>query len=139
MESIPLWAQLLALLVLLLISAFFSIAETSMMALNRYRLGHLVSKGRRGAKLAAEMLGRTEKLLGTILLGNNVANTALTAVVTTLAIRQFGDNDTTLVAADVLDLTAAAHTVKLRARWNGAGIVSAQRQGSGFAYLLVAA
>ncbi|MFO1198727.1 MAG: HlyC/CorC family transporter [Burkholderiaceae bacterium] len=102
MESIPLWAQLLALLVLLLISAFFSIAETSMMALNRYRLGHLVSKGRRGAKLAAEMLGRTEKLLGTILLGNNVANTALTAVVTTLAIRQFGDNDTTLVAATTL-------------------------------------
>lgn len=57
---------------------------------------------------------------------------SLGAIVTT------GDY-TTLVAADVLDLTAAAHTVKLRARWNGAGIVSAQRQGSGFAYLLVAA
>lgn len=99
MDEIPLWAQLLALLALLLVSAFFSIAETSMMALNRYRLGHLVGKGRRGAKLAAQLLGQTEKLLGTILLGNNVVNTALTAIVTALAIRQFGDNDTTLLVA----------------------------------------
>ena len=44
-----------------------------------------------------------------------------------------------LVAADVLDLTAAAHTVKLRARWNGPGITAAKRQGSGFVYLLLAA
>ncbi len=99
MDEIPLWAQLLALLALLLVSAFFSIAETSMMALNRYRLGHLVKQGRRGARLAASLLKQTESLLGTILLGNNVANTALTAVVTALAIRQFGDNDTTLVVA----------------------------------------
>lgn len=99
MDDIPIWAQLLALLALLLLSAFFSIAETSMMALNRYRLGHLVKKGRRGAQLAARLLGQTEKLLGTILLGNNVVNTALTAIVTALAIRQFGDNDTTLLLA----------------------------------------
>lgn len=99
LEEIPLWAQLLALLALLLVSAFFSIAETSMMALNRYRLGHLVKKGRSGAKLAAHLLGQTEKLLGTILLGNNVVNTAMTAIVTALAIRQFGDNDTTLLVA----------------------------------------
>lgn len=99
MENIPFWAQLIALLVLLLASAFFSIAETSMMALNRYRLGHLVKQGRRGAALAASLLGRTEKLLGTILLGNNIANTALTAIVTALAIRQFGDDDRTLLVA----------------------------------------
>jgi Mg2+/Co2+ transporter CorB len=94
LEHIPLWAQLLALFLLLLVSAFFSIAETSMMALNRYRLGHLVKKGRRGAALR-----QTEKLLGTILLGNNIANTALTAIVTALAIRQYGDDDRTLLAA----------------------------------------
>ncbi|HWS75161.1 MAG TPA: CNNM domain-containing protein [Quisquiliibacterium sp.] len=99
MEDIPFWAQLLALLVLLCLSAFFSIAETSMMALNRYRLGHLVKKGRRGAALAADLLKQTEKLLGTILLGNNIANTALTAIVTALAIRQFGDDDRTLLLA----------------------------------------
>lgn len=99
MDAIPFWAQLLALVILLLISAFFSIAETSMMALNRYRLGHLVKKGRRGAKLASQLLGQTDKLLGTILLGNNVVNTALTTIVTALAIRQFGDSDATLAAA----------------------------------------
>ncbi|MFP5462196.1 MAG: HlyC/CorC family transporter [Gammaproteobacteria bacterium] len=99
MENIPLWAQLLALFLLLLVSAFFSIAETSMMALNRYRLGHLVKKGRRGAALASSLLKQTEKLLGTILLGNNIANTALTAIVTALAIRQYGDDDRTLLAA----------------------------------------
>jgi Mg2+/Co2+ transporter CorB len=102
LDDIPLWAQLLALLALLLASAFFSIAETSMMALNRYRLGHLVRKGKAGAKLAAELLGQTEKLLGTILLGNNVVNTAMTAIVTALAIRQFGNNDTTIVVATTL-------------------------------------
>ncbi len=99
MDEIPIWAQILALLVLLALSAFFSIAETSMMALNRYRLGHLVREGRRGAKLAANLLSRTESLLGTILLGNNVVNTALTAIVTSVAISQFGNNDRTLLLA----------------------------------------
>lgn len=99
MDAIPLWAQLLALFVLLLLSAFFSIAETSMMAMNRYRLGHLVREGRRGARLAADLLKQTERLLGTILLGNNLVNTALTALVTAVAIGQFGNNDRTLLIA----------------------------------------
>lgn len=102
MDAIPLWAQLLALLVLLLLSAFFSIAETSMMAMNRYRLGHLVKKGRRGARLASELLSQTERLLGTILLGNNIVNTALTAIVTSVAISQFGNNDRTILIATTL-------------------------------------
>ena len=99
MEEIPLWLHLVVLVTLLLASAFFSIAETSMMAINRYRLGHLVRQGRRGARLAADMLRDTEKLLGTILLGNNLVNTALTAIVTALAIRQFGNNDKTILIA----------------------------------------
>ncbi len=99
MEHLPIWAQLLALLVLMLLSAFFSISETSMMALNRYRLGHLVRKGRRSARLAAELLGRTDRLLSSILIGNNVANIALTAIATALAIRYLGNNDTALLIA----------------------------------------
>ena len=99
MEDVPLWVQVLTLIALLLASAFFSIAETSMIALNRFRLRHLVKEGRRGARRAAELLQQTEKLLGTILLGNNVVNTALTAIVTALAIRQFGNNDTTILVA----------------------------------------
>jgi len=99
LEDIPLWVQAVALGVLLAISAFFSIAETSMMALNRSRLRHLVDKGRRSARIAAELLSRTDKLLGTILLGNNLVNTAVTAIVTALAIRYFGNDDLVLAAA----------------------------------------
>ncbi|GMV02330.1 MAG: DUF21 domain-containing protein [Burkholderiaceae bacterium] len=99
MDTIPFWLQLLALLLLLLLSAFFSISETAMMALNRFRLGHLVREGRRGAALASKLLGQTERLLGTILLGNNLANTALTAIVTAMAIRYFGDADRVILTA----------------------------------------
>ncbi len=99
MESIPLWAHLVALVVLLLLSAFFSIAETSMMALNRYRLSHLAKLGQRSARLTASLLKQTERLLSTILLGNNVLNTAMTAIVTSVAIRYFGNNDTVLLVA----------------------------------------
>ena len=99
MDTIPFWLQLLALLLLLLLSAFFSISETAMMALNRFRLGHLVREGRRGAALASRLLGQTERLLGTILLGNNLANTALTAIVTAMAIRYFGDADRVILTA----------------------------------------
>ncbi|NDB18881.1 MAG: DUF21 domain-containing protein, partial [Actinobacteria bacterium] len=81
----PFWLHLLAMVLLLLLSAFFSISETSMMALNRFRLGHLVRQGRAGAAVAAELLGKTDRLLGTILLGNNLVNTLLTALVTALA------------------------------------------------------
>ncbi len=69
------------------------------MALNRYRLKHLAAKGSRSARLANELLGKTEKLLGTILLGNNLINTAVTTLVTALAIRYFGNNDTVLLVA----------------------------------------
>jgi len=102
LETIPFWLQLLSLLLLLLLSAFFSISETAMMALNRFRLGHLVREGRRGAQLASRLLGQTERLLGTILLGNNIANTALTAIVTAMAIRYFGDDDRVIVVATTL-------------------------------------
>lgn len=102
MNELPFWVPMLALLILLLLSAFFSIAETSMMALNRFRLGHLVQQGKRGAALAADLLQHTEKLLSTILLGNNLINTMATALVTTLAIRQFGNEDSVIVIATTI-------------------------------------
>ena len=70
-----------------------------MMALNRYRLAAWVKQGRRGAKVTVELLGKTDKLLGTILLGNNLVNTAVTTLVTALAIKAFGSNDTVLLIA----------------------------------------
>jgi len=99
LEHIPFWLQAASIVLLLLMSAFFSISETSMMALNRFRLGHLVRQGKTGARVAADLLGKTDRLLGTILLGNNLVNTLLTALVTALAIRSFGDDDATILVA----------------------------------------
>ena len=92
MDDISLSAQLLALVVLLIISGFFSIAETSMMALNRYRLKHLVKQGHRGARLAHALLARTDQLLGVILLGNNLVNAAAATLVGLITINLFGED-----------------------------------------------
>ncbi len=92
MDDIPLSVQFGALLILLVLSAFFSIAETSMMALNRYRLKHLVKLGHRGARLAHALLMRTDRLLGVILLGNNLVNAAAATLVGLMTIRFFGED-----------------------------------------------
>jgi Mg2+/Co2+ transporter CorB len=99
LSDLPLWAQALALLALLLASAFFSMSETSLMAVNRYRMRHLAEKGRRGARQVISLLGQTNQLLATILLGNNLVNAALTALITAFAIRAFGNNDQVLAIA----------------------------------------
>jgi len=88
--------------VLILLSAFFSIAETAMMALNRYRLKTLVKQGKRGAIIAGEMLERTERLLGMILIGNNLVNAAASSLVTAIAISRFGNDDAVLFMATTL-------------------------------------
>jgi Mg2+/Co2+ transporter CorB len=98
-ESFPLWAQGLALFILLLLSAFFSIAETSMMALSRLRLRHLVREGSRAARLTQFLLDRTDRLLGVILLGNNLVNNILATLVTALAIYYFGRSEWVLAIA----------------------------------------
>ena len=99
MESFPFWAQGLALFVLLLLSAFFSIAETSMMALSRMRLRHLVREGSRAARVTQFLLDRTDRLLGVILLGNNLVNNILATLVTALAIYYFGRSEWVLAIA----------------------------------------
>ncbi|MEW5943194.1 MAG: HlyC/CorC family transporter [Pseudomonadota bacterium] len=93
MEDIPIGLLLAALLILLVASGFFSAAETSMMTLNRYRLKHLVKSGNRGARLTAQLLEKTDKLLGVVLLGNNLLNAASAALVTIITIRLFGGSE----------------------------------------------
>ena len=100
-DSIPLSWLFGALAVLLLASGFFSIAETSMMALNRYRLRHLVKQGHTGARLTQALLDRTDRLLGVILLGNNLINAASAVLVTEISIRLFGEGELTLLVATV--------------------------------------
>ena len=92
MDDTPLSWKLILLALMLVVSAFFSIAETSMMAINRYRLKALVRMGHHGAKLASDLLGRTDKLLGVILLGNNLVNAAAATLVGVITIEFFGDD-----------------------------------------------
>ena len=80
-----------ALAILILISAFFSSSETSMMSLNRYRLKHLNGTGHRGARRAIQLLHRPDRLIGLILIGNNLVNILASAIATVIAIRLFGD------------------------------------------------
>ena len=89
--------QIIVLAVLLVLSAFFSIAETSMMALNRYRLKAMVRLGNRAAKRTSLLLERTDRLLGVILLGNNLINAGAAALTTTVAIKLFGQGEYVLM------------------------------------------
>ncbi len=98
-DGIPLSWYFAALAVLLLVAGFFSVAETSMMAMNRYRLRHLVREGRRSARLAQALLDRTDRLLGVILLGNNLVNAASAVLVAQIAVRLFGEGEWTLAIA----------------------------------------
>jgi Mg2+/Co2+ transporter CorB len=99
LDDIRLAAQFVALAFLLVLSGLFSIAETSMMAVNRYRLKTLVRLGNRGAELATELLAQTDKLLGVILLGNNLVNAAAASLVTLIGIELFGDDKVVLMGA----------------------------------------
>lgn len=90
MESIPLSALFAILGVLLVLSGFFSMSETAMMAANRYRLRHSAQEGNRGAKMALALLGKTDKLLGVILLGNTLINAAAATLTGYIALEVFG-------------------------------------------------
>ncbi len=118
--------QLGALAMLLLISAFFSVSETSLMSVNRYRLRHLAKDGHRGARLAVSLLNKTDKLLGMILLCNNLANAASATLVTVISINLFGEGEIVLMSATLAvtfailvfseispKVFAAAHSEKL--------------------------
>ncbi len=76
---------------LIVISAYFSSSETSMMALNRYRLKHLSKQGNKGAKRVEKLLERPDRLIGLILIGNNLVNILASAVATLLGMRLYGD------------------------------------------------
>ena len=102
MDDFPLAWQFGLLALLLVIAGFFSIAETSMMAINRYRLRALVRTGNRGAKIASELLAKTDKLLGVILLGNNLVNAAAATLVGVIAIQLFGEDKLVLMTGTLV-------------------------------------
>ncbi|MDH2197976.1 HlyC/CorC family transporter [Ectopseudomonas oleovorans] len=76
---------------LILCSAFFSSSETGLLSLNRYRLKHLAKEGHKGAKRVTRLLDRPDRLLGTILVGNNVVNILAASIATVLAVDMWGE------------------------------------------------
>ncbi|KQB04067.1 HlyC/CorC family transporter [Vibrio metoecus] len=76
---------------LIVISAYFSGSETGMMALNRYRLKHLANSGHKGAKRVEKLLDRPDRLIGLILIGNNLVNILASAIATIIGMRLYGD------------------------------------------------
>lgn len=84
--------MLIAVLIFLIfLAAFFSAAETGMMAVNRYRLRHLSRKSHEKAERALQLLERPDRLLGLTLLGNTFAEIVASAVATLVFVRLFGD------------------------------------------------
>lgn len=82
---------LVSLIVLIFVSAFFSGSETGMMAVNRYRLRHLMRKSHVKATRVLKLLERPDRLLGVILIGNTFSNILASALATVLAVRWFGE------------------------------------------------
>ncbi len=91
MPDLPGYLLVALILVLTVLSAFFSGSETAMIGLNRYRLRHLVKEKHQGARKANRLLRRPDRLLGVILLGNNLVNFMAASIATVIGIRLFGD------------------------------------------------
>jgi len=98
-EAIPTNALIAALVVTLLLAAFFSIAETAMMAVNRYRLKHRAQRGNKGAKLAMTLLAQTDRLLGVILFGNNLLNAGAATLAGVMTARLIGTGELALAVS----------------------------------------
>ena len=79
--------------ILILISAYFSSSETGMMSLNRYRLKHLVKNNHTGAKRVEKLLSRPDRLIGLILIGNNLVNILASSIATIIGMRLFAENE----------------------------------------------
>lgn len=103
MNELPLSFDTLVgtLILLLVLSAIFSATETGMMSLNRYRLRHLANSGNRSAKRAKALLERPDRLIGVILIGNNLVNIGATFIFSLLITHEFGESPFVLVAAPV--------------------------------------
>lgn len=102
MDDIPINTLFGVLFFLILVSAFFSAAEISLVTLNRYRLRHQAESGNRGARLAAKLLERPDRLIGVILLGSNSINALFSALTTVTVIRLWGEKDSAIGIATVI-------------------------------------
>ncbi|WP_340677897.1 HlyC/CorC family transporter [Paraglaciecola sp.] len=91
MDNISTSSLFILLGVLIFLSAFFSSSETGMMSINRYRLKHLENEGHKGAIRVQKLLQRPDRLIGLILIGNNLVNIAASMVAGVIGVRLLGD------------------------------------------------
>lgn len=91
MDAIATSTLFIILGVLIFISAYFSGSETGMMSVNPYRLKHLANEKNKGALRVSQLLKRPDRLIGLILIGNNLVNIAASAIATVIGLRLFGD------------------------------------------------
>ncbi len=103
MNDVPLGLLFSILAGLIILSAFFSSSETGMMSLNRYRLKHLVKNKHKGAERATRLLEKPDRLIGVILIGNNLVNILATSLTTLIAIRIAGETGV-IIASMILTL-----------------------------------
>ncbi len=89
---------LVFLFICLILSAFFSGSETAFVSLERFRVQHLVETKVKGAERVAKMMERPERFLSTVLLGNNLVNTAAAVLATALAMSVWGEKQGLLIA-----------------------------------------
>lgn len=118
MEHISTTTLIITLIVMILVSAYFSGSETGMMTLNRYKLRHQVKNGNRAARRVEKLLRRPDRLISLVLIGNNLVNILASAISTIVGMRLYGDAGVAiatgiltfiiLIFAEVLPKTIAA-------------------------------
>lgn len=99
MDTIPLSLLFGLLAFLIILSGCFSGSETALMSLNRYRLKNKADKGHRGARNALRLLRKPDRLIGLILLGNNIVNVAASMLTTIIVLRLYPDQSGMLAIA----------------------------------------
>ncbi|WP_069383179.1 HlyC/CorC family transporter [Halomonas caseinilytica] len=104
-DDFPLGLLFSLLLLLICLSAFFSSSETGMMSINRYRLSHRAGSGEGRAQRVMRLLGRPDRLIGVILIGNNFVNNLAASIATIIAIHFFGDVTGPAIATALLTIT----------------------------------
>ncbi|MBP2168021.1 Mg2+/Co2+ transporter CorB [Erwinia toletana] len=118
MEHVSTTTLIITLVIMVLISAYFSSSETGMMMLNRYRLRHQAKNGHRAARRVEKLLRRPDRLISLVLIGNNLVNILASSLATIVGMRLYGDAGVAiatgvltfvvLVFAEVLPKTVAA-------------------------------
>ncbi|WP_337261222.1 MULTISPECIES: HlyC/CorC family transporter [unclassified Serratia (in: enterobacteria)] len=91
MEHVSTGTLIIILVIMIVVSAYFSASETGMMTLNRYRLRHLSKQGNRAARRVEKLLQKPDRLIGLVLIGNNLVNILASALATIVGMRLYGD------------------------------------------------